>query len=72
MVNAPSAATIQYVQGTMVACKLMNKSELIAGMKHVGYDLADSWIAPEFSIKLPYDPDYWVKEYTGLYFQAKT
>lgn len=71
LVHAPSAATIQYTHGIMVACKLLNRSELVAGMAGLGYECADSWSAPEFSIKLPYDPEYWVKEYTGLYFRAR-
>jgi putative methyltransferase (TIGR04325 family) len=70
LVNAPDAATIQYTHGIMVACKLLNRSDLIAGMDKLGYECADSWSAPEFSIKLPYDPGYWVKEYSGLYFRA--
>ena len=71
LVNAPDAATIQYTHGIMVACKLLNRADLIAGMSKLGYECADSWSAPEFSIKLPYDPGYWVKEYSGLYFRAK-
>jgi putative methyltransferase (TIGR04325 family) len=71
LVDAPEAATVQYTHGTMVACKLLNRADLIAGMTGQGYELVDSWSAPEFSIRLPYDPDYWVKEYSGMYFRAK-
>ena len=72
LVDAPAAATVQYTHGTMVACKLLNRMDLVEGMKLLDYELVDSWDAPEFSIKLPYDPAYWVKEYSGLYFRARS
>jgi hypothetical protein len=49
----------------------LNRAELIKGMERLGYGLVDSWPVPEFSIKLPYDPQYWVREYSGVYFQAR-
>jgi putative methyltransferase (TIGR04325 family) len=71
LVNAPTAATVQNSHhGVMVACRLLNRAELVAGMGGLGYELVDSWRAPEFSISLPYDPEYWVKEYSGAYFRA--
>ncbi|CAN5216146.1 hypothetical protein BH10PLA2_BH10PLA2_27120 [soil metagenome] len=71
LVDAPTAAAVQSIGGVTVACKLLNRSELIAGMKEIGYELIDSWAVQEFSIRLPYDPDYWVKAYSGLYFRAR-
>jgi putative methyltransferase (TIGR04325 family) len=71
LVKAPTAATVQFAyRGVMVACRLLNRSDLVTRMTALGYELVDTWRAPEFSIKLPYDPDYWVKEYTGLYFRT--
>jgi putative methyltransferase (TIGR04325 family) len=70
LVDAPTAATVQYAHGVMVACRLLNRAELFAGMERIGYAAADSWQVPEFSIKLPYDPPYWVREYSGVYFRA--
>jgi putative methyltransferase (TIGR04325 family) len=71
LVNAPTAATVQHSHhGVMVACRLLNRAELVSGMESLGYRLVDSWRAPEFSIKLPYDPEYWVREYSGLYFRV--
>lgn len=69
LVDAPTAATVQYTHGVMVACTLFNRAELVAGMQQRGYRLADSWRVLEFSIGLPYDPDYWVREYSGAYFR---
>jgi putative methyltransferase (TIGR04325 family) len=70
LVDGPAAATVQYTyDGVMVACRLLNRAELVSGMQRAGYRLADSWCAPELSIKLPFDPEYWVKEYSGLYFR---
>ena len=69
LVNAPTAATVQYTHNVMVACRLLNRRDLLAGMERAGYQLLDSWHVPEFAIKLPYDPDYWVRQYSGLYFR---
>jgi putative methyltransferase (TIGR04325 family) len=71
LVEAPTAATIQYTPGVvMVPCRLLNRKELIGGMERIGYEVVDSWRVPELSIKLPYDPEYWVREYSGLYFRS--
>lgn len=69
IVDAPSAATVTYNQGVLVACRLINRADLVAGMEKLGYRLLDSWRAPELSMKLPYDPDYGVREYSGIYFR---
>jgi putative methyltransferase (TIGR04325 family) len=69
LVDAATAATVQKTE-VMVACRLLNRAELIAGMERLSYRLVDSWRVPEFSIKLPYDPEYWVREYSGIYFRA--
>ena len=69
LVDAPTAATVQHTD-VVVACRLLNRAQLIAGMQQLGYRLIDSWRVPEFSIKLPYDPEYWVREYSGAYFRA--
>jgi putative methyltransferase (TIGR04325 family) len=70
LVDAPAAATVQCGSGgVMVACLLLNRAELIERMEKRGYRVVDSWSAPEFSIPLPYDREYWVKEYTGIYFR---
>jgi putative methyltransferase (TIGR04325 family) len=69
LVDAPTAATVQHTD-VIVACRLLNRAQLLAGMQQLGYQLIDSWRVPEFSIKLPYDPEYWVREYSGLYFRA--
>jgi putative methyltransferase (TIGR04325 family) len=72
LVNAPTAATVQDSHhGVMVACRLLNRAELVAGMERLGYRLVDSWRAPEFSVTLPYNPEHWVREYSGLYFRAE-
>jgi putative methyltransferase (TIGR04325 family) len=70
LVDARTAATVTYNHGVMVACRLLNRAELLAGMERLGYQLVDSWSAPENSIKLPYDREYWVREYSGLYCRA--
>jgi putative methyltransferase (TIGR04325 family) len=70
LVEPPTAACIQYVSGVMVACRLLNRRELIDGMVRLGYRLIDSWRVAEFAIKLPFDPEYWVREYGGLYFRT--
>jgi putative methyltransferase (TIGR04325 family) len=72
LVDAPTAATVQYTPGVvMVPCRLLNRKELVSGMERAGYRLVDSWRVPELSISLPFDPEYWVREYTGLYFRAE-
>jgi putative methyltransferase (TIGR04325 family) len=72
LVEAPTAATVQYVPGVvMVACRLLNRNELVTSLERLGYRLIDSWRVPELSIKLPFDPEYWVREYSGAYFRAK-
>jgi putative methyltransferase (TIGR04325 family) len=71
LVDQPTAATVQLVRGVMVACRLLNQAELVAGVEKLGYRLVDSWRVPELSIRLPYDPEYWVREYRGLYFRAE-
>ena len=71
-VDAPTAATVQYAHGTvMVACRLLNQAELVAGMEKLRYRLVDSWSAPERSLHLPFDPEYSVREYRGLYFRSQ-
>jgi putative methyltransferase (TIGR04325 family) len=55
----------------MVACRLLNRAELVTGMQSLGYRLVDSWSVPELSIRLPYDPEYWVREYSGAYFRTE-
>ncbi len=70
LVDAPTAATVQYNPGVvMVPCRLLNRAELVAGMEKLGYRLVDSCARAELSIKLPYDPEYWVREYSGAYFR---
>jgi putative methyltransferase (TIGR04325 family) len=69
LVDAPTAATVQHTD-VIVACRLLNRAELVAGMEKLGYQLIDSWRVLEFSIKLPYDPEYSVREYSGVYFRA--
>jgi putative methyltransferase (TIGR04325 family) len=72
LVDAPTAATVQYTYfDVMVACRLLNRAELVAGIEGLGYRLIDSWRAPDFSIKLPYNPDHWVRQYSGLYFRVE-
>jgi putative methyltransferase (TIGR04325 family) len=72
LVDAPTAATVQYTPGVaMVACRLLNRGELVTGLERLGYRLVDAWRVPELSIKLPYDPEYWVREYSGVYFRAE-
>jgi len=69
LVDAPTAATVQYWGREMVACKLLNRAELVTGLKKLGYQIVDYWRVPGKSIKMPYDPEYWVKEYSGAYFR---
>lgn len=71
LVNASNAATVQYVDGVMVACRLLNRNDLITGMQRIGYRLEDQWQVLEFSIPLPFNPEYWVREYSGLYFKSE-
>lgn len=71
LVQVPTAATIQYIYEVMVPCRLLNRAELVTGMQRIGYKLADCWRVPELSLRLPYDPDYWVREYSGFYFRAE-
>jgi putative methyltransferase (TIGR04325 family) len=70
LVDAPTAATVQHTD-VMVGCRLLNRAELVGQMANLGYRAADAWSVPEFSIKLPYDPEYWVREYSGIYFRAE-
>jgi hypothetical protein len=44
---------------------------LVAGMGRVGYRLVDSGREPHGPIRLPYDPAYGSREYSGLYFRAE-
>jgi putative methyltransferase (TIGR04325 family) len=72
LVEAPTAATVQHTaDGVMVACRLLNRAELVAGMEGLGYRLIDAWSVPELSIKLPWDREYWAREYSGAYFRAE-
>src|SRR5262249_39015589 len=47
LVPAPTAATVQYAYGAvMVACRLLNRAELFAGMERLGYRVVDAWRVP--------------------------
>ncbi len=70
LVDAPTAATIQFVGGVMVACRLLNRADLMAEMERIGYRAVDQWSAPELSLPLPFDPEYSVRQYSGLAFQS--
>jgi putative methyltransferase (TIGR04325 family) len=71
LVDQPTAATVQYTgKGVMVACRLLNRAELITGMERSGYQLVDSWRTSHGSLKMPYDRGYQLREYSGLYFRA--
>jgi putative methyltransferase (TIGR04325 family) len=72
LADRPTTATVQYAYGNvMVACRLLNRAELIQSLLQLGYEVLDSWSVPELSIKLPYDPEYEVREYSGLYFRLR-
>jgi putative methyltransferase (TIGR04325 family) len=63
--------TIQDAGFGLIACKLYNKAELIAGMQAIGYELADAWRIYECSLDIPFYPDLSVDAYSGLYFRLQ-
>jgi len=70
--TGPVTYTIQDAGFGLIACKLYNKAELIAGMQAIGYELADAWPIYECSLDIPFYPDLSVDAYSGLYFRLRT
>lgn len=62
--------TVQDSFTYLTACKLHNKAELVRECRGLGYDLVDSWSAPELSLSIPCYPDLSVRAYSGLYFRC--
>ena len=67
-----SVVTVQDVGTYQAACKTILRRELITGMEGMHYELIDQWSVPELSVRIPFYPEYSVREYSGLYFRMKT
>ena len=69
--NADTAYTVQDAGTFLVACKLFNKSAVIAGLEAIGYELIDSWQVYELSLQIPLWPAGSPDKYSGLYLRLK-
>ena len=60
--------TVQDAGSHMVACKLVSRTRLVAGMEALGYTLRDTWPAYERRIFVPLDPGCCEPIFAGFYF----
>ncbi len=66
-----SVVTVQDVGTYQAACRTILRRDLIAGMEEMHYELIDQWSVPELWVRIPFHPEYSVREYSGLYFRMK-
>ncbi|HLJ49055.1 MAG TPA: TIGR04325 family methyltransferase [Bryobacteraceae bacterium] len=69
LISGKSTVTVQDAGSYLVACKLFNKDELVAGMVGLGYEIVDTWEIPELSLRIPSHPELSVTAYSGFYFK---
>jgi putative methyltransferase (TIGR04325 family) len=69
LTEGPEFAVVQDAGFIRVACKLYNRSKLIADFKRLGYGVLGEWQAPELGLTVLDRPSSSVGAYTGLWFE---
>jgi putative methyltransferase (TIGR04325 family) len=60
--------TLQNTGWSFSPCWLLNREELVAGMRALGYQLRDAWNCPERAIRIPLHSDHSIPHFSGFYF----
>jgi len=69
LTEGPEFAVVQDAGFIRVACKLYNRSKLIADFKRLGYGLRGEWQAAELGLPVLDRPSSSVSAYTGLWLE---
>jgi putative methyltransferase (TIGR04325 family) len=71
LVDCPPFASVQDGEVYRLACFLYNRNDLIREFESLGYELVDSWPAPEpgHFVSMPFYPDRSVMAYSGLFLR---
>ena len=69
LTEGPEFAVVQDAGYIRVACKLYNRSKLIADFKRLGYGLLGEWQAAELGLTVLDRPSSSVRAYTGLWLE---
>lgn len=64
-------ATVQSVQGFVVACFLYNRQALVSGLRALGYRLVDRWDVAERSLEIVGYPEHGVIGYGGMFLELE-
>jgi len=71
LTTSKPVATVQDAGTHLVACRFIDREDLIRGMEKLGFVLADSWDVAELSCVIPFYPEYSVHSYSGLFFRLE-
>ena len=69
LTEGPEFAVVQDAGFIRVACKLYNRSKLIADFKRLGYGVLGEWQAAELGVPVLDRPSSTVRAYTGLWLE---
>lgn len=67
-IDRETRVTIQNTGWSFSPCWVLNRDELIGGMRALGYQLRDSWRCAERSLIIPFHPEHSATHYSGFYF----
>jgi putative methyltransferase (TIGR04325 family) len=59
-----------YKLGSILAYKIQNRAQFVAGITALGYELVDSWKSSRIGV-IPFHPSRFVEGYHGFYFRRK-
>ena len=71
LTTSKPVATVQDAGTHLVACRFIDRDDLIGGMGKLGFILVDSWDVAELSCAIPFYPEYSVHSYSGLCFRLE-
>jgi putative methyltransferase (TIGR04325 family) len=63
--------TVQDSRSFLIPCKIRNRTQLVAEMQELGYELEAFWDAHQLSLRVPLYPDSSAHTYSGFLFRHK-
>jgi putative methyltransferase (TIGR04325 family) len=69
LTKAPAYWTLQNFGPAISPYKIYNEGEFLGYFESAGYVLRDRWAVPELSCDVPFHPQLFVPQFSGLYFQ---
>jgi putative methyltransferase (TIGR04325 family) len=65
----PTYFTLNNMGPAISAYKIVNRTEFVASLEALGYELVDSWKNPDLTCYIPFHPDESVTSFDGFYFR---